>query len=93
MKNNEKIHYLEYQNDLQIDSVIFDDKIYWDVLTFANDKVVSYNKLYKYISEKYKNISEDKVTEIISDLKDKYLLYASHDFKKIVSIINTDNLK
>ncbi len=93
LTNNNKIHYLEYQNDLQIDSVIFDDILYWDTLSFSNDKVISFNKLFELLSEKYIDLTKDKLQNILEELKNKYLLYASNDYKKIVSIINTDNLK
>jgi ATP-dependent protease HslVU (ClpYQ) ATPase subunit len=68
----------------------FDQPEYWDVLKFANDEVVSLNKLQRKINEKYSDIDHSRLIEIIEELESSYLLYSSTDHSKMVSIIDTE---
>ena len=92
LKHKNNIHYVEYRDDLKIMSITFDEEIYWDVLLLSNNKVTSFTKIYEELLLKYDDLQESRLIEIVSELKEKYLLYASLDLKKIIGIINTDNL-
>jgi radical SAM superfamily enzyme YgiQ (UPF0313 family) len=92
IENNNVINYLEYKDNLKTESLLFDQPEYWDVLRIANDEVINFRTLFKKMSEKHENISEDKLREIIQDLNNSYLLYSSIDNSKMVSIIDTENL-
>lgn len=89
---NEEVNYLEYKEDLKIESLTFDQPEYWDVLKIANDQVISLKKLYREIQKKYSEMNLDRLIEIVIELKGSYLLYCSKDRNKIVSIIDTDRL-
>jgi radical SAM superfamily enzyme YgiQ (UPF0313 family) len=90
IKDSEVIKYAEYRADLKVQSLTFDQPEYWDVLKFANDEVVSLNKLQRKINEKYSDIDHSRLIEIIEELESSYLLYSSTDHSKMVSIIDTE---
>ena len=90
--NDGVINYMEYKDSIKVDSLTFDNPAYWEVLRAANDVVISFSILHNIIQHKYPDITELQLNEIISDLKDNYLLYASDDNGKLVSIIDTDYL-
>lgn len=92
IENENVINYLEYKDNVKVNSLIFDQPEYWDVLKKANDKIISFEKLYKDLKEKYIHLTESKLNKIINDLNESYLLYSSANRKKNISIIDTDNL-
>ena len=92
VQTNGIVHYLEYREDLKIESLSFDKPVYWDVLKYSNDKVISANKLHEKIQSHYANLSLNQLIEIVDELNESYLLYCSKDRNKIVSIIDTDRL-
>lgn len=89
---NGKVNYLEYRENLKIDSITFDQPLYWDILKSANSEVVSAKKIYQCVSINYPNLDYNKLIEIVEELKSSYLLYSSSDYSKIVSIIDTERL-
>lgn len=90
IKDNGVVKYVEYREDLKVQSLTFNQPEYWDVLKFANDEVISLNKLQKKINEKYSDIDQPRLMEIIEDLESSYLLYSSTDHAKMISIIDTE---
>jgi radical SAM superfamily enzyme YgiQ (UPF0313 family) len=87
------INYIEYRGDIKIDSLTFDQPEYWEVLKLANDEVISMKELYNKISIKYPDFNEERLKEIVDELKSSYLLYSSKDYSKLISIIDTERLK
>jgi radical SAM superfamily enzyme YgiQ (UPF0313 family) len=92
IENDGLINYMEYKDDLKIESLVFDKPEYWDVLKIANDEIISFSKMHHKINEKYDSISKEYLGEIIQDLKKSYLLYSSDNNTKIISIIDTELL-
>jgi hypothetical protein len=86
------INYIEYRGDIKIDSLTFDQPEYWEVLKLANDEVISMKELYNKISIKYPDFNEERLKEIVDELKSSYLLYSSKDYSKLISIIDTERL-
>lgn len=86
------IKYVEYRADLKVQSLTFDQPGYWDVLKFANDEVISLNKLQERVNEKYSDIDKSRLIEIVEELKSSYLLYSSADHSKMISVIDTECL-
>jgi len=82
IENKDVINYLEYKDNLKIDSLSFEQPEFWDVLKIANDEIVSEKMMLEKIQEKYENITKDELKEIIKKLKDNYLLYSSEDNAK-----------
>ncbi len=89
IEDNGVIKYIEYREDLKVQSLTFDQPEYWDVLKIANDEVISLNKLQKKINEKYSDIDQSRLIEIAEELKSSYLLYSSADHSKMISVIDT----
>ncbi|MFV0265894.1 MAG: hypothetical protein ACK5HT_02040, partial [Draconibacterium sp.] len=92
IEDNGVVNYLEYRENLKTESLSFNQPEYWDVLKLANNQVISLKKLHEKLILKHKKISLDKLTKIVNELKESYLLYASKDYHKLVSIIDTDRL-
>ena len=90
LKNNNIIFYKEYLDKNEIDSILFDEPEYADVLISANNKVISFEELYKNMTEKYSYISANKIKKILSELKKKFLLYYNEDFSDIITIIDME---
>ena len=83
------IIYREYLNDKLISQVLLDNPEYWEVLTAANYKVISFDQLMAVMKEKYSDITSQKVISIIDELQNNYLLYSDNEHKTIISIIDT----
>ncbi len=90
IKDENIVHYIEYNDKVKTNSIRFDQPEYWDVLKLANDKVIGIKKIAEFLKENYQ-ISESKSLEIVKELNETYLLYCSEDFSKIITIIDTDN--
>lgn len=89
IETNGNKYYIEYKDNLKIEETCFDKPEYWEVISLANDKVISFKQLHKKLNEQYPDINAEYLTTILKDLKEKFLLYYSSDMKKIVSVIDT----
>ncbi|MCI0471777.1 MAG: radical SAM protein [Candidatus Aminicenantes bacterium] len=83
-------HYYEYREGRVIDHTVFDKPEYWLALKTANHEVVSFEHIWEQIQAAYPQVTREKLTGIIQDLKASHLLYASADLSRIVSIIDTE---
>lgn len=92
VKNNNEMHYLEYQNDMIIKSLVFDNPLYCIVLEITELKIHSLSSLEKAVSGKYDSIEMSMLKKVLSDLKSAYLVYYDFDFSQIIStvFINTE---
>ncbi|OFX60325.1 MAG: hypothetical protein A2046_02680 [Bacteroidetes bacterium GWA2_30_7] len=80
-------YYVEYCNEILLKKIIFDEQEYINTLKFCNDKVQSFENLSNHLQEKHKKISNQRIIEILQNLKQEYLLYFNNDYSTIVSII------
>ena len=87
---NDIVIYEEYYNNELINSISFDEPVYWEVLKATNYKVTSLDLLHKNISTRGFNITQNELIEIVNSLKKECLLYSSLDNSGIVSVIDTD---
>jgi hypothetical protein len=81
-------YYTENKGRTLVNYIIFNEPEYWEVLSESNDEVTSFEKVFAQLKEKNIDMSENRLTEIIQNLKSNYLLYANKDFSRIVSVID-----
>jgi hypothetical protein len=81
-------YYTETRGSVLINYIIFNEPEYWEVLKEANDEVTSLEKLLGKMKGKNFPMDEDRLIEIIQNLKSNYLLYADADYTRVVSVID-----
>lgn len=82
-------YYSEYMQEDMINYIIFNEPEYWDVLKAANEEVISFERIFNKLKRKYTEFTEQRLMEIVEQLKSDYLLYANKELTRIVSIIDT----
>lgn len=84
----------EYFNGTSINELEFEsDSLEWYILKAGNEKVISYTELLECVRKDIdQNVIEVGIINSIEELKSEGLLYATDDYKEIVSIINTNIL-
>jgi radical SAM superfamily enzyme YgiQ (UPF0313 family) len=86
-QNNDTIYYTEYCNDTEIENITFGEPEYKHVLQAIEPKVMSFSELHTNMREKHSEITEERLKEILSNLKASYLIYFNAEFSNIVSVI------
>lgn len=85
------VYYFEqYKKDEIIHQIVFNEPEYIDVLKTANNEVTSYEKLKNILEAKYPGITEERIAEILQNLKNEFLIYYNTDKTRIVSIIDVE---
>src|SRR3989339_191069 len=82
------VYYKEYLNELEINTIVFDEPEYIETLKLANNKVISFDTLKINLKSLFPEITDERITKIITDLKSVFLLYASDDYSTIVTVID-----
>jgi len=86
-ENNGRVYYTEYINDTEIENIVFGELEYGSILNILEEKVSSFTDVYSAMQKIYPKISERRVQEILSHLKEAYLVYFNNEFSNIVSVI------
>lgn len=86
-------YYSEFMNKELVNYVVFDKPEYWEVLKAANEKVTSFQSVFQGLSESFPGMTETYLTEIIEALKADYLLYANRDLSRLVTVIDTAQVR
>ena len=86
-ENNGKVYYTEYMNDTEIENIVFGELEYGSILNIIEEKIFSFTDIYSAMKKTYPKISEERVKEILSNLKEAYLIYFNSEFSNIVSLI------
>lgn len=86
-ENKGRIFYTEYMNDTEIENIVFGELEYGSVLNILEEKVLTFTDVYSAMKMKYPRISEGRVKEVLSHLKEAYLIYYHAEFLNIVSVI------
>ncbi len=86
-ENNGVIYYTEYCNDEEIENIVFGESEYGFILNAIQEKVYTFTELYFEMKTEYAEIAEERLKEIIANLKSSYLIYCNADFSNIVSVI------
>ncbi|MBU0488523.1 MAG: radical SAM protein, partial [Bacteroidetes bacterium] len=87
-KRGEIIHYEEYLNKEIVESIRFTQQIHCDVLTALNDSVKSFEELTHSLAGNGHKVTDEKLKEVLTQLKAAYLVYFNRDFSSIVSVID-----
>jgi hypothetical protein len=66
---------------------------YCEVLRVANDRVVGFGELLQKIRATFPDLPEDKLRDIVFDLKGEHLLYADEKQRHIISVVDTDGCR
>lgn len=91
IKSNNIYYYTEYCNDTEIENITFGEPEYGFVLETIENKVYKFNDLYVLAKNAYADITEDRLKEILTNLRLSYLIYCNKELSNIVSIIELGN--
>ena len=83
-----RIYYTEYTNDTEIENIVFGELEYGSILKFLEEKVYSFSVVFSAMKKLYPRITERRVKEVLSHLKEAYLIYYNTKYSNIVSVIN-----
>lgn len=87
-ENKGILYYTEYCNDEEIENIVFDDPEYAAVLKASHQQVLSFEKLMDEITKKGILLSKNRLIEVLSHLKQAYLIYCTKDFSNVVSLLS-----
>ncbi|NOQ25543.1 MAG: radical SAM protein [Bacteroidales bacterium] len=90
-ENNGIYYYTEYCNDIEIENIVFGEPDYGHVLKAVEQKVCTFTELYSDMKKVFTDISEERLKEILTNLKESYLIYCNAEFSNIVSVIELKN--
>lgn len=86
-ENNGVYYYTEYCNDEEIENTVFGEPEYVHVLRAAEQKVITFIELHSDIKKVYPETTEERLKEILTNLKSSYLIYCNKEFSNIVSVV------
>lgn len=87
LENNGIYYYTEYCNDEEVTNITFGEPEYGYILKTVEQKVCDFNELYSDMSKEFSNITEERLKEILTNLKKSYLIYFNTEFSNIISVI------
>jgi radical SAM superfamily enzyme YgiQ (UPF0313 family) len=90
-ENNGICYYTEYCNDTEIENIVFGEPEYGDLLKTLEKKICTFTEVYSTMLKIYPEIIEDRVKEILLNLKNAYLIYCNPEFSNVVSVIELQN--
>jgi hypothetical protein len=82
------IYYTEYCNDEEIENIIFEDIEYGAVLKATQHQVIPFDKLFEEVNKTVKHLTKDRLVEVLSHLKQSYIIYCNADYTNVVSLIS-----
>lgn len=82
--------YREFLNNEQYNEILFDQPEYVDVLKICSAKVCGLEELHQQIVDKYPQVHQDKLKEIIQELSAEYLLYHNREMTSICSLVTLE---
>ena len=89
LENNGVFYYTEYCNDVEIENIVFGEPEYGYVLKAIEHKVCTFTGLFDEMKKVYIRLTKQRLKEILTNLKQAYLIYFNAEFSNIVSIIET----
>ena len=90
-QHNGVYYYTEYCNVTEIENIVFGEAEYGDIFKAVEKKILSFSDLYSSMIKIYPEITEQRVKEILVNLKKSYLIYFNSHFSNIVSLIQLNN--
>ncbi len=92
LKHVDTLVYKEFLDEEEKNSFVFNGPEYFEIMNLANDKVISFEELSLELKGKFREISDEKIKNIISELKEKYIMYASEDYATIITVIDVSQV-
>jgi len=90
-EHNGIYYYTEYCNDTEIENIVFGEPEYGYILKATEQKVCTFSELFSHMKKEYTEITEERLIEILTNLKEGYLIYCNAEFSNIVSVIDLNN--
>ena len=87
-ENKGVLYYTEYCNDEEIENIVFDNPEYTAVLKASQQQVLSFEKLMDEITNNGIPLSKNRLIEVLTQLKQAYLIYCTNDFSNVVSLLS-----
>lgn len=87
LENSGIYYYTEYCKDEEVANITFGEPEYGYILKAVEQKVCDFNELYSDMKKIFTEITEDNLKEILSNLKESYLIYFNTEFSNIISVI------
>ena len=87
-ENKGILYYTEYCNDEEIENIVFDAPEYLAVLKASQQQVISFDKLMDEVTKKGISLSKNRLIEVLTHLKQAYLVYCTKDFTNVVSLLS-----
>lgn len=86
-ENNGIYYYTEYCNDEEIENIVFGEPEYGSVLKATEQQVRTFTELFTDIKKDYPQMTEERLKEILTNLKEGYLIYCNAQFSNIISVL------
>ncbi len=86
-ESNGVIYYTEYFNDEEIENIIFEELEYGAVLKATQHQVITLDNLLLEITRNGLNISQERLIEVLSHLKQAHIIYCNENFSNVVSLV------
>jgi hypothetical protein len=90
-EHNGIYYYTEYCNDEEIANIVFSEPEYAFVLQAAEQRVLTFHELFAEMKTVFSKINEGRLKEILTHLKNDYLIYCNDEFSNIVSVVELRN--
>ncbi len=87
-ENNGILYFTEYCNEEEIRNIVFSDPEYMAVLKASQESVLTFDVLLSEVTGSLSGISKERLIEVLSHLKQEYLIYCNNDFSNIVSLLS-----
>ncbi len=88
LENDGIYYYTEYCNDTEIENIIFGEPEYGIIIGQLQSKVYSIDSLLDDVLLVLPEISIERLKEVLSNLKESYLVYFDDNFQRIVTVID-----
>ena len=86
-ENNGICYYTEYCNDTELENIVFGEMEYGHILKAVGEKICAFSEVYSDMKKIFPEVTEKRVKEILTSLKNAYLIYCDTNFSNIVSVI------
>jgi len=87
-ENNGVLYYTEYINDEEIENIIFEEPEYDAVLKATQQQILTFNDLYNEVAKTVASLTQDRLIEVLTNLKKAHVIYCNSDFSNIMSLLN-----
>ena len=86
-ENKGTYYYTEYCNDEEIENIVFGEPEYGFILKATEQRVRSFEGLYADLKMKFPQTTEERLREILANLKSGYLIYCDAHFSNVISVL------